>query len=624
MFAAGTATASAAGYQIDVFGDGASQTGELITEDVTTPYIDMWHYSGGYWSGNWFDRKYQDDEMRKFFTPIDKKDSDALSYDTKGMTVEFELYIPDAVRDYAGYWNDKTAYNDAVLIKIDNLADKNIYFNPNDPADPNNPQAKIEGEKLYIRAIPRFFVTTEDVFKNYAAVNKQIPIPAQGYGINLYSMYENNSSKHLGRAEGTFKSYKDAPTRIRYTQIADVQGHLIVDENNPNAPIDVLDDDANGTGLVSQYNSANIRIGNNTFNNAGAVGMHYEYPLKVSYYKNPNMAIATQVKRRYIDKSTGDVMYEDTVEGKTLYGENDGTKMVLECMDWEGYSFSGWYSTYLDGSPDDSRTNRPAVISLDSANPNKILNIEYIPDGNPPPHVPDSDDNPNGEDEKLPDDGDEVIIKPSFDGCSDTVVWEEKTKSHSVITGYKSNGSPIRKSCRDTYTYEAKAQITDVTVSPSTLKSGYGFSVDVTAQIKSELVNASSSNEYCDRLDWNRKPTSLPPMPDNATVWLDYTVYSRLYNQTQGSGVQLEKVSETKNGDVVTVTWRTAVNPISVTGDRVILTDIALAGTKENPVTHNFTVWIKSGNGGAGEFCVSADGAFTINGNMFEDDKTTD
>lgn len=611
---AGTAMA-ASEYQMLAWNEkiDESLTNGYVTTMEFTPVVELWHYSGGYWGSNWFKQKYNDGEMKKFFIPITDKDEESTQYDTKGVTIEFNAPLPDEVRDYVGFWGDES-----VIVQINNLKDKNIYYNPDDPTDPNNPQFRIQDGMLHFKAIPRFYINN-DQYDNYVdGLDNKIPIPASEYGINVYSMFAKGGSTHYGRAEGTFF---DEPGKIQYTQIADSGGNLKVDEEHPNTAINVIDD--TGSGAVQEYNSANIRIGDGTFRNAGAVGIYYEYPLEIIFYKNAAMNINTNVTRRYIDASTNTLLYEDNVQGDTLFGDSDSTKLSIHIIDWDGYTYQSWYSALEDGTVDAEGDGRDAEITLTSVNHNKILNIEYMP-GEPGGDIHGGDrpsgDNPPDDTTTGGNEGGTQPDVPPLSGCSDRIKWQEQ-ETHKVLTGYTSNGSPIYKNCTDTYTYSAKLDIKDISVSPQTLKSGYGFGVDVTAEVRVYFEDGTSSYG-CNNVDWNRKPTKKVTMPASAEVQLGYTTSNAL--GTQGNIVKLEKQSESKDGDKTILTYRAPVNPMSVLGERIILTDIYLTGTKDRPVTHEFNVLVSGGGVNGMEFCQSAKSSFTINGDMYEDDKTTD
>lgn len=53
---------------------------------------------------------------------------------------------------------------------------------------------------------------------------------------------------------------------------------------------------------------------------------------------------------------------------------------------------------------------------------------------------------------------------------------------------------------------------------------------------------------------------------------------------------------------------------------RKIYTDVALAGTKEEPASHSFDIYISGGGVGNIEFCKKLSKTITINGDMYEDD----
>lgn len=66
--------------------------------------------------------------------------------------------------------------------------------------------------------------------------------------------------------------------------------------------------------------------------------------------------------------------------------------------------------------------------------------------------------------------------------------------------------------------------------------------------------------------------------------------------------------------------FRLPVSNVSQAGARKIYTPVELAGTSEEPVSHDFEVYISGGGIEGVEFCQKLIGTITINGDMYEDD----
>jgi len=65
-----------------------------------------------------------------------------------------------------------------------------------------------------------------------------------------------------------------------------------------------------------------------------------------------------------------------------------------------------------------------------------------------------------------------------------------------------------------------------------------------------------------------------------------------------------------------------AKNSVSMSNERKIYTNVAIAGTKERPVKHDIVISIEGGGLGNASFCKTLTEQITINGNMYEDDVT--
>ena len=147
----------------------------------------------------------------------------------------------------------------------------------------------------------------------------------------------------------------------------------------------------------------------------------------------------------------------------------------------------------------------------------------------------------------------------------------------------------------------------DATVTPSTFKSGYGFETKVNYSIKTKLID--NDGDYCSSWGNSRSTTSKVKDPTKATVYIPWNVINRL-------GTQSKSIAMEKSGKG----FQLPKSPISEAGARKIYTDVALAGTKEEPASHSFDIYISGGGVGNIEFCKKLSKTITINGDMYEDD----
>lgn len=205
------------------------------------------------------------------------------------------------------------------------------------------------------------------------------------------------------------------------------------------------------------------------------------------------------------------------------------------------------------------------------------------------------------------------VAPPDTNGCSSVIQWSE-TKPHTYYCGgcLMGGGCPGH-TCHHVYTYQT-ALVAKATVTPDTLKSGYGFSVKVDNKINSGQI---SNQGVCGK-SLKKAYSNVPKPPAAAEVWLSWKVKNRL--GTQPTAVQLEKSGST----ATTSSFQPKKNKISEIKARKIYTDVAMKGTKKKPVSHPFQIVISGGGVKGIPFCQQIVKNITINGDMYEDDFTVD
>jgi hypothetical protein len=189
--------------------------------------------------------------------------------------------------------------------------------------------------------------------------------------------------------------------------------------------------------------------------------------------------------------------------------------------------------------------------------------------------------------------------------CDGEIEWTE-TDSHRVRNGSYSDGTPKYRTCYHTFTYKAVLSA-DATVTPSTFKSGYGFETKVNYTIKTKLID--NDGDYCSSWGDSRSATKKVKDPTTSTVYIPWSMTNRL--GTQSKSIAMEKSGRS---------FQLPKSLVSETGARKIYTDVALAGTKEEPANHSFEIYISGGGVGNIEFCKKLSKTITINGDMYEDD----
>ncbi len=458
----------------------------LIQSLQNTFSVELWHYSGGYWGNDYV--RIKDSQVFD--------DANELA-NTINAVMEFQMPLP---REIVAVLND--GYNVDIVLSANGIPLNDIFHIE------KGFKFQYENNNLIFQAYPKFHFYTEYRYNNFVSgLSKQIPFVVAPYGYNRYAIWTQQGSS-VGAADVFFNPADamdlGAAGAIHPSQIVNNKGHL-------QTGLNVYVDCKNGTN--NWRSSDGLSIGYHTFANAGAVAVHFDYPVTISFYKGSKIT-------------------------ETETPDND--------------------CTFTD-APD-----------------NQIEN-------------PNSNDSTN---------------------CGETIRWTEK-ESHTVNYPCGRHGSHSR-SCTHYFTYETTLSTTH-SISPKTLKSGYGFGMEVNTAISTELVSHMGE---CSNWNKNRSPEKTPQPPTQAEVQLGYITSNVL--GTQKSSVALERSGNSGNA----AKFITAVNPISVMGARTIFTDVTLAGTKENPVMHHFGIYISGGGVNGIAFCKTIPETFIINGSMYDDDGT--
>lgn len=313
-------------------------------------------------------------------------------------------------------------------------------------------------------------------------------------------------------------------------------------------------------------------------------GYLYKKYLNVKCYPLNNKKVTVN----YID-SKNDKVIKTTV----IRPNQDDEESITTEIDFEnvpGYVIEDWVLKTPDGSTEKTGTESPVSVTLTDKAPHKILVVNCFP------LEDDETDDPK------PDPT--VTVKPN--GVCDGIIEWTETDSHRVITGYNKKGRPIYSWCNHTFKYKAVLGAT-ANISPTTLKSGYGFGVDVNCTLNTSLV---SNTGGCRSWGNSRKHTLTVKNPTTATVFVPWDMTNRL-------GSQGRSISMVSNG---TLKFTLPESPVSEIGAKKIYTPVELAGTMECPQSHSFEIYIGGGGVGNVEFCQKLNGTITINGDMYEDD----
>ena len=248
-----------------------------------------------------------------------------------------------------------------------------------------------------------------------------------------------------------------------------------------------------------------------------------------------------KVTVNYINSETNNIIKTTVIRPN----QEDSSSITME-VDFEnvpGYVIEDWELKTPDGTVEKKGTEEPVSVTLTDKKPHKILDVNCFP-------LEDEDDD-------KPKPPPTVTIKPS--GICDGIIEWTETDSHRIIIGYTKKGNPIYSWCNHTFKYKAVLGAT-ANISPTTLKSGYGFGVDVNCTLNTSMV----SNSGCRSWGNNRKHTATVKNPTTATVFVPWDMTNRL-------GSQGRSISMVSNG---TLKFTLPASPVSEIGAKKIYTPV--------------------------------------------------
>lgn len=222
-------------------------------------YIELWHYSGGYWGYK---------NIKIYDKNLDDTYNSAESFvDLLNDYISFEIPIDDDL------YNKLLKNEDVKVVCKTTLPGKKIadlFY--------DIPQIEIKNRTIFFRAKPKFNFFRDISFYEIIGekLNVDIPIVDPEYGCNKYAIWNRYKKEDWGGAFGYFDkndpfAYAPADSgRISPAQIKNARGHLI----------DGFTFDTDGIKRVSNDSS----VGYGTFNSGGAVGICFYYPIKFEFY----------------------------------------------------------------------------------------------------------------------------------------------------------------------------------------------------------------------------------------------------------------------------------------------------------------------------------------------------
>lgn len=302
----------------------------------------------------------------------------------------------------------------------------------------------------------------------------------------------------------------------------------------------------------------------------------------------------TKLTVNYIDSDTGSIIDSEVIVGEEVHGSQTST-VTAELKDIPGYVMTGWILTTPDGAQEASGQKDTISVTLTEKTPHKILVVDCL-------KLKSDDGDSDDDNDDIPDPT--ITVKPAGD-CDGVIEWTEKD-SHRVFSGYTSSGRKKYRTC--THSFDYRSELTaEAQITPDTLKSGYGFDVNVSCAVNTKLV---SNKGGCSNWGKNRKALMYINDPTKATVYIPWDMTNRL-------GTQNKAIAMESNGRLK---FRLPISNVSEAGARKIYTPVELPGTAEEPVSHEFEIYINGGGFEGVEFCQKIIGRITINGDMYSDD----
>ncbi len=312
---------------------------KVVDKSIQNWSFEIWHYSGGYWGNNTC--KIMDKDFSKTDGGVaDLKSSLTLDTQTFIYTVPANSDLDKAIENGKEVHINLSSGNQNISLtdlydinheKLDNFETK-YFTNPDGTLLSTDATAQIIKEngiykiKINVKPILNYYKEKDLSYpKTYGlSLNKWIPFVANGYGYQVYSMWRNN--KNIGMAKGwvnqssthSLEGMEEGtihPTMIT-NNIGQLQRGLKIHVDYQNGK--------QGWETISDKND--VRIGWYTLKDAGAVGMHFVFPVALDIYVESDAKVVTSyVKLKGVDRN-GDPIFEqiDTKVGEIEQNEQGG------------------------------------------------------------------------------------------------------------------------------------------------------------------------------------------------------------------------------------------------------------------------------------------------------------
>jgi hypothetical protein len=382
--------------------------------------IEFWHYSGGYWRATVGKNTVQFSDGE-----VEKVDGDLASL--VGQAVEFEIPLPEELKD--------KRVGVAIMPSSDSIFE-------------GIPQYQLSGDSVQVKLTPQFhFAASEKYIDHVEGLKTFIPLIDPAYGRNVYAIYQNG--KHVGSGRGYYNpTIGDAMNdgAIHPSQIADASGKL-----KPGFTVEVTDSAGNKVSMPSD----NLTVGAGTFASAGAVGLHFDYNMKVFFYELPEEIDLS------VTIESGPTVPPETPYQLTTHAKNDSEKTmdstVRLTVDGKEYTMP------VTLGPGESK---PVVFSLRSGQPG-IYPVTAKIDPDDIVIEPDEENNV-AVDEKAGTPGTTVKVQDAGEDLATVIdgplVADPRQKINVCVTAYNFGAS--KQSSSVTLTASGLTQSKDVTLQP--------------------------------------------------------------------------------------------------------------------------------------------------------------
>jgi len=578
---------------------------KVIATSEQEKFIQLWHYSGGYWRATV-------DNSTVQFSDSQVQDGLANLGVLVGKGIEMEFDLPSEVR---------TAMTAGKNIDIAVTSEKDDLFE-------GTPQFKIEGSKLFFKGEPKFHFIWDIKYTDFIpSLRVIIPFVDPDYGNNVYSVFR--GSTNIGAVKGYFNPNNPTelgpPGTIHPTQIIGVSGKL-----KPGFTVNET--------YGNEYKSEDVTVGLNTFANAGAVGLHFIYPITITFYEtdgepeedpdpdpapptivpvgddeidlasniigpltaDPGEKVNIKVQAINLGKTTQSSTVAFTVQGKTQSKEvtlNGGEIKELQFPITAPTSPCG--SVGLTSNIDPQ--NKLKDVNRSNNKSTAILRVQC----------------------EAP--------EPTNNCDLATINWseeEEHTYSYTVpqyvLTpfGVVVQNQTVTETCNHIYNYQAKLEVDPIKFlyrdkPEHTMKSGYGFYIEATIKIEVKQVG---NNGLCGK-SLTRKHTEKVEVPTVARYYAPSTARpQKVTNRLGTQGTTIDLTSDKGNPNTK---FTTPANSISERKNKLIYTDPNWADGR-----HFFDMRFQGGGVAGKIWCYLRSGTVAnkqyvdIKGNMYEDDHT--